>query len=46
LIYNSSGRRAFSGPLIEPTLKLGKVDAKNFITDRYLKKREEEGFVQ
>jgi hypothetical protein len=46
LIYNGSGRRAFCGPLVEPTLKLGKVDAKNFITDRCLKKLEEEGFVQ
>jgi hypothetical protein len=46
LIYNSSGRRAFSGPLVEPTLKLGKVDAKNFITDRYLKKLDEEGLTK
>jgi len=46
LIYNGSGRRAFSGPLVELTLKLGKVDAKNYITDRYLKKLEEDGVVQ
>jgi len=26
--------------------KLAKIDAKNFISDRYLKKLEEEGFVQ
>jgi len=32
--------------LIEAEPKIGKVDAKNFISDRYLKKLEEEGLVQ
>jgi hypothetical protein len=26
--------------------KLGKIDAKNYISERYLKKLEEEGFVK
>jgi len=33
-------------PLVAGDPKLAKVDAKNFISDRYLKKLEEEGFVQ
>ena len=33
-------------PLVAAEPKLGKLDAKNFVSDRYLKKLEEEGFVQ
>jgi hypothetical protein len=33
-------------PLVASEPKLGKVDAKNFISDRLLKKLEDEGFVQ
>ena len=33
-------------PLVAGDPKLAKVDAKNFISDRYLKKLEEEGFAQ
>jgi NitT/TauT family transport system substrate-binding protein len=33
-------------PLVAGDPKLAKVDAKSFISDRYLKKLEEEGFVQ
>src|SRR6266436_4190321 len=33
-------------PLVAADPKLAKVDARNFISDRYLKKLEEEGFVQ
>jgi hypothetical protein len=33
-------------PLVASEPKLGKVDAKNFISDRFLKKLEDEGFVQ
>jgi NitT/TauT family transport system substrate-binding protein len=32
--------------LVAAEPKLGKIDAKNFISDRFLKKLEEEGFVQ
>ena len=38
--------QAVVDPLVEQNPKLGKVDAKNFISDRYLKKLEEEGFTQ
>jgi NitT/TauT family transport system substrate-binding protein len=38
--------QAVIDPLVEREPKLGKVEAKNFITDRYLKKLEEEGFVK
>ena len=38
--------QAVIDPLVEREPKLAKVDAKNFVTDRYLKKLEEEGFVQ
>jgi NitT/TauT family transport system substrate-binding protein len=38
--------QAVVDPLVEREPKLGKVDARNFISDRYLKKLEEEGFVQ
>jgi len=38
--------QAVVDPLVEADPKLGKVDARNYISDRYLKKLEEEGFVQ
>ena len=38
--------QAVIDPLVEADPKLGKIDAKNYISDRYLKKLEEEGFVQ
>ena len=38
--------QAVVDPLIAGDPKLAKVDAKSFINDRYLKKLEEEGFVQ
>jgi NitT/TauT family transport system substrate-binding protein len=38
--------QAVVDPLVEADPKLGKVDAKNYISDRYLKKLEEEGFVK
>lgn len=38
--------QAVVDPLIAGDPKLAKVDAKNYISDRYLKKLEEEGFVQ
>lgn len=38
--------QAVVDPLVAADPKLGKVDAKNFISDRFLKKLEEEGFVQ
>ena len=38
--------QAVVDPLVAADPKLGKVEAKNFISDRYLKKLEEEGFVQ
>lgn len=38
--------QAVVDPLIEADPKLGKVDAKNYISDRFLKKLEEEGFVK
>ncbi len=38
--------QAVVDPLVAADPKAGKVDAKNFITDRFLKKLEEEGFVQ
>jgi NitT/TauT family transport system substrate-binding protein len=38
--------QAVVDPLVAADPKLGKVDAKNFISDRYLKKLQEEGFVQ
>jgi ABC-type nitrate/sulfonate/bicarbonate transport system substrate-binding protein len=43
---SATAMQAVVDPLIEREPKLGKVDAKNFITDRYLKKLEEEGFVK
>ena len=41
-----SAMQAVVDPLVAAEPKQGKIDAKNFITDRYLKKLEEEGFVQ
>ncbi len=41
-----SAMQAVVDPLVAADPKLGKVDAKNFITDRFLKKLDEEGFVQ
>jgi NitT/TauT family transport system substrate-binding protein len=38
--------QAVVDPLVAGDPKLSKIDAKSFITDRYLKKLEEEGFVQ
>ena len=38
--------QAVIDPLVEAEPKLGKIDAKNYISDRYLKKLEDEGFVQ
>ncbi len=42
---SATAMQAVIDPLIEREPKLKKVDAKNFISDRYLKKLEEEGFV-
>lgn len=41
-----SAMQAVVDPLVAAEPKLGKIDAKNFISDRFLKKLEEEGFVQ
>jgi NitT/TauT family transport system substrate-binding protein len=41
-----SAMQAVVDPLVAADPKLGKLDAKNFVSDRYLKKLEEEGFVQ
>jgi NitT/TauT family transport system substrate-binding protein len=41
-----SAMQAVVDPLVAGEPKLGKVDAKSFISDRFLKKLEEEGFVQ
>jgi hypothetical protein len=38
--------QAVVDPLVEADPKLGKVDARTYISDRYLKKLEDEGFVQ
>jgi NitT/TauT family transport system substrate-binding protein len=38
--------QAVVDPLVEADPKLGKVDARNYISDRYLKKLEDEGFVK
>jgi NitT/TauT family transport system substrate-binding protein len=42
---SAAAMQAVIDPLVEREPKLGKVDAKSFVTDRYLKKLEEEGFV-
>ncbi len=41
-----SAMQAVVDPLVAGEPKLGKIDAKNFVSDRYLKKLEDEGFVQ
>src|ERR1044071_8248762 len=41
-----SAMQAVVDPLLAADPKLPKIDAKNFISDRYLKKLEEEGFLQ
>lgn len=41
-----SAMQAVVDPLVAAEPKQGKIDAKHFVTDRYLKKLEEEGFVQ
>lgn len=41
-----SAMQAVVDPLVAGDPKLAKIDARNFISDRYLKKLEEEGFVQ
>ena len=41
-----SAMQAVVDPLVASEPKLGKVDAKNFISERFLKKLEDEGFVQ
>ena len=38
--------QAVIDPLIEAEPKLGKVDAKNYVSDRFLKRLEEEGFLK
>jgi len=38
--------QAVIDPLVEADPKLARVDARNYISDRYLKKLEEEGFVK
>jgi ABC-type nitrate/sulfonate/bicarbonate transport system substrate-binding protein len=38
--------QAVVDPLVEADPKLGKIDTKNFISDRFLKKLQDEGFVQ
>jgi len=38
--------QAVIDPLTEADPKLGKIDAKNYVSDRFLKKLEEEGFVK
>jgi len=41
-----SAMQAVVDPLVAAEPKLGKIDARNFVSDRYLKKLDEEGFVQ
>ena len=43
---SATAMQAVIDPLVEREPKLAKVDARSFVTDRYLKKLEEEGFVQ
>jgi NitT/TauT family transport system substrate-binding protein len=38
--------QAVIDPLVEADPKLGKIEAKNYVSDRFLKKLEEEGFVR
>jgi ABC-type nitrate/sulfonate/bicarbonate transport system substrate-binding protein len=41
-----SAMQAVIDPLVEADPKLGKIDAKAYVSDRFLKKLEEEGFVK
>src|SRR6266542_1894737 len=43
---SQTAMQAVIDPLIEADPKLAKTDAKNYISDRFLKKLEEEGFVK
>jgi NitT/TauT family transport system substrate-binding protein len=43
---SATAMQAVIDPLIAREPKLAKVDAKNYVTDRHLRKLEEEGFVQ
>ena len=43
---SATAMQAVIDPLVEREPKLARVDARSFVTDRYLKKLEEEGFVQ
>ena len=43
---SAAAMQAVIDPLIEREPKLAKVDAKSYVTDRYLKRLEEEGFVK
>jgi len=45
-LHLSPTAQALTNLLVEADPKLGKIDAKNYISDRYLKKLEDEGFVQ
>jgi len=45
-IPSLAAMQAVVDPLVAGDPKLGKADAKNYITDRYLKRLEEEGFVK
>jgi hypothetical protein len=44
-VFSPTAQPEFTS-LIEADPKLGKIDAKNYISDRFLKKLEEEGFVK
>ena len=41
-----SAMQAVIDPLVEAEPKLGRIDAKNYVSDRFLKKLEDEGFVK
>ena len=43
---SAKAMQAVIDPLVEADPKLAKADAKNYISDRYLKKLEDEGFVK
>ncbi len=43
---SATAMQAVIDPLVEREPKLAKIDARSFVTDRYLKKLEEEGFVR
>jgi hypothetical protein len=38
--------QAVIDPLVEADPKLGKIEAKSYVSDRFLKKLEDEGFVK